>query len=178
MVLDKKSLRKNIIKMRSDLEDITYHHLSHFIMEKVKKTDDFQSAQTIGIYLSYNHEVDTWDFIKEIMNLKIICVPVVDKDNQMHFVQIDSLMNLKKNRYGIYEPIEGHIIEKNDIDLIVVPVVGYNDDGYRLGYGGGYYDRYLRNYQGKTIGIAFQIQRLDHYIPESHDVALNKIITE
>lgn len=178
MESDKKALRKKLIKMRSDMDEMTYHRLSHFIINQLKLTDDFISAKTIGVYLSYNHEVETWQLIKETFGLKRICVPVVEKDKQMHFVQINHFHDLKKNKYGIYEPIEGNIIDKNDIDLIIVPLVGYNDDRYRLGYGGGYYDRYLKDYKGKTVGIAFQLQKLLDYIPESHDIALDQIITE
>lgn len=178
MVLDKKTLRKKIIKMRLDMDDITYHRLSHFIIEKLKKTDEFISANTVAIYLSYNHEVDTWPLIKEMINKKTLCVPVIDKNNQMHFVKLDDLRCLEKNKYGIYEPVSGETIDKNNIDLIIVPIVAYNHDNYRLGYGGGYYDRYLFDYRGKTIGIAFRFQREDHYFPENHDIALNKIMTE
>lgn len=178
MELDKKTLRKHIIKMRSDMDDKTYHRLSHFIMDKLKQTDEYILADTIAIYLSYNHEVDTWQFAKEVIETKILCVPVVDENNEMHFVKLDHFYHLKKNKYGIFEPSTGDIIEKKDIDLMVVPIVGFNDDNYRLGYGGGYYDRYLQDYQGKTIGVAFQMQKLNHYVPENHDIALNKIITE
>lgn len=178
MVLDKKTLRKKIIKMRLDMDDTTYHRLSHFIIEKLKQTDEFVSANTVAIYLSYNHEVDTWTLIKEMLNKKILCVPVIDKNNQMHFVKINDLKCLQKNKYGIYEPIAGETIAKNKIDLIIVPIVAYNNNQYRLGYGGGYYDRYLFDYCGKTIGIAFQFQKVEDYYPEKHDIALNKIITE
>lgn len=178
MVLDKKILRKEMIRMRLDIDDLTYHRLSHFIIEKLKQTDDFASANTIGIYLSYNNEVDTWQFIKDVINVKTICVPVIEQNQQMNFVQISQWSKFKKNKYGIDEPVSGRIINKNEIDLIVVPLVAYNDDNYRLGYGGGYYDRFLKDYHGKTIGIAFQMQRLKEYIPEKHDIPLYKIITE
>ena len=91
MELDKKALRKHIIKMRSDMDDKTYHHLSHFIMNKLKQTDDYIAANTIAIYLSYNHEVDTWQFIKEVIDTKALCVPVIDENNEMHFVKLDHL---------------------------------------------------------------------------------------
>ncbi|MGN1182680.1 MAG: 5-formyltetrahydrofolate cyclo-ligase, partial [Faecalibacillus sp.] len=128
--------------------------------------------------LSYNHEVDTWQLIKDSIDTKQICVPVIQEDHRMDFVHIHNFHDLKKNKYGIYEPEYGQIIEKKDIDLIVVPLVGYSNDNYRLGYGGGYYDRYLENYKGQTIGLAFQLQKLDQYLPEDHDIALHKIITE
>lgn len=178
MVLDKKALRQHLIKARLDMDETTYHRLSCLIMDKLKQTDDFISAKTVGIYLSYNHEVDTWQFAREVIDTKRICVPVIDDNNEMHFVQLDCFDHLKKNKYGIFEPVTGKTIKKKDIDLIIVPVVGYNNDYYRLGYGGGYYDRYLQDYHGKTIGIAFQMQKISHYIPESHDIPLNKMIIE
>ena len=158
MVLDKKSLRKKIMKMRLDMSEKQYHDLSHFIIDELKNREEFQQAKTIAVYLSYHHEVDTWELVQEMIKIKTICVPVI--------------------KYGIAEPCEGKVIDKNDIDVMIVPLVGYNNDNYRLGYGGGYYDRYLIDYHGKTIGLAFTFQKIEDYIPEEHDMPLDVILTK
>lgn len=178
MELDKKTLRKKIIKMRLDMNELDYHRLSHFIINQLKNTPEFQQAHTIAIYLSYHHEVDTWNLMKEIIGTKQLCVPVVKKNHQMDFVELHDFKSLKKNKYGIDEPENGKVIDKNDIDLIIVPLVAFNNDLYRLGYGGGYYDRYLCDYQGKTIGLAFSFQKIENYRPEKHDIPLDMILTE
>lgn len=178
MVLDKKSLRKKIMKMRLDMSEKQYHDLSHFIIDELKNREEFQQAKTIAVYLSYHHEVDTWELVQEMIKMKTICVPVIKDHHQMDFVEIQDLKSLKKNKYGIAEPCKGKVIDKNDIDVMIVPLVGYNNDNYRLGYGGGYYDRYLIDYHGKTIGLAFTFQKIEDYIPEEHDMPLDVILTK
>ena len=85
---------------------------------------------------------------------------------------------MQKNKYGILEPDEKIEIDKDQLDLMIVPLVGYNQNNYRLGYGGGYYDRYLKNYNGYTIGLAYTFQYLKDYQPEFFDIPLNQIITD
>lgn len=178
MLLDKRNLRSQLLKKRAELNQETVLHLSECITENLKRNSIFQKAQTIAFYLSFRNEVDTWQLIKEFISLKQICVPVIDKNNQMHFVYIDDLEHLHKNQYGIYEPISHRIADKDEIDLIIVPLVGYNDQNYRIGYGGGYYDRYLAQYHGQKIGLGFQMQRVKDFVPASHDIPLDLIITE
>lgn len=178
MPLDKKLLRQQLIKKRSKLDHQTHTLLSRRVIDNLKCYKFFQQAHTIAVYLSFQNEVDTWQLIKEIIPFKQVCVPVINESNKMEFVFIDDLEHLSKNKYGIYEPISGRIADKDAIDLIVVPLVGYNDLNYRLGYGGGYYDRYLAQYTGKKIGIAFQLQRTEKFVAEAYDVALDIIITE
>lgn len=178
MPLDKKSLRRQLLKKRSQLNQQTVLRLSECVIKNLKHNTVFQEAKTIAVYLSFRNEVDTWRLIKEFISLKKICVPFIDENRQMHFVCLDDLEHLHKNQYGIYEPISHRIIDKSEIDLVIVPLVGYNDQNYRIGYGGGYYDRYLSHYQGKKIGIAYQMQRVDDFIPSCHDIPLDLIITE
>lgn len=172
MELDKKSLRKKLIQMRLSFDD--YQKQSHLIIEKLKKDPIFINAKKIGIYLSYRNEVDTWQLIDEYQGIKEIYVPVVN-GKEIEFVLFDN--NLKKNKYQIYEPINKQLINKDKLDLLIVPLVGYDKDNYRLGYGGGYYDRYLVDYPGYTIGLAYSFQYLDNYQKENFDIPLDKIIT-
>ena len=171
--MDKKQLRKQLIQMRLSFD--AYQKQSHFIIEKLKKDPVFIKSKKIGIYLSYKHEVDTWDLINEFKNKKEFYVPIV-KGKEMYFTLYQEEMI--ENRYGILEPIEKQEINKDILDLIIVPLVGYNENNYRLGYGGGYYDRYLKDYQGYTVGLAYGFQYLKDYQPESFDIPLKQIITD
>ena len=69
---------------------------------------------------------------------------------------INSLNNLERNKFGILEPRKYKIIDKNDIDLVIVPAFGYNPLGYRIGYGGGYYDVFLKDFKGFSIGMVLK----------------------
>lgn len=175
--MDKKSIRKLIIKERLELDKLEYLNKSNLIINKVKNNKYFIEAKTIGIYVSFNQEVETINLINEMLNLKCICVPKVD-DQEMKFYQINSLDELSRSNFGILEPNNNMLIHKEQIDLLIVPIVAYDDDNNRIGYGGGYYDRYLSEYNGKTIGLAFELQRVEKINVESYDCKLDIIISE
>ena len=85
---------------------------------------------------------------------------------------------LKKGNYGILEPDNDKLVNKKDIDLLIVPIVSYDKDHNRLGYGGGYYDRYLKDYEGKVIGLAFTFQQVEKLPVERFDLPIKTIIDE
>ena len=96
----------------------------------------------------------------------------------MNFYMINSLKELKKGNYGILEPDNDKLVNKKDIDLLIVPIVSYDKDHNRLGYGGGYYDRYLKDYEGKVIGLAFTFQQVEKLPVERFDLPIKTIIDE
>ena len=167
MELDKKQLRKQLIQMRLAFDD--YQKQSHFIIEKLKKDPRFIKSKKIGIYLSYKHEVDTWKLIEEFKTQKEFYVPIV-RGKEMYFTLYQDKMI--KNKYGIDEPIDKQEINKEFLDLMIVPLVGYDANCYRLGYGGGYYDRYLKDFNAPTIGLAYSFQYIEHYQSEDFDIPL------
>ena len=176
--LDKIELRKQMINKRLDLSREDYATKSNLIISKLKQHPDFINAKTIGVYVSFKNEVDTISLIKEIVNEKSICVPKTD-GHLMNFYLINSLDELKKGNFGILEPLnQGKIINKENIDLLIVPIVAFDSNHNRLGYGGGYYDRYLKNYFGKVIGLAFSFQQIETLPVESFDIPIKTIIDE
>ena len=96
----------------------------------------------------------------------------------MNFYTINSLKELKKGNYGILEPDNDKLVNKKDIDLLIVPIVSYDKDHNRLGYGGGYYDRYLKDYAGNVIGLAFTFQQVEKLPVERFDLPIKTIIDE
>ena len=175
--MDKKVLRKQLIQARLDLDSETYASKSNFIVSKLKQQPEFIEARAIGIYVSFRHEVETISLIKEIINNKIVCVPKIS-GKQMDFYQINSINELKTSSFGILEPNNSHPVTKDNLDLLIVPMVGYDQSGNRLGYGGGYYDRYLSDYCGNVIGLAFSFQEVANLPVEPFDLPIKKIINE
>ena len=175
--LDKAKLRKQLIQARLDLDSATYTTKSNFIVSKLKQRPEFIQAKTIGIYVSFRHEVETINLIKEMFVSKNVCVPKT-KGKQMEFYQINSIEELKKSKLGILEPDNDALVSKKEIDLLVVPMVGYDQHHNRLGYGGGYYDRYLSDYQGHVIGLAFALQEIGDLPVEPFDLPIKTIINE
>ena len=173
--MDKKTLRKEMIQKRLSLSQEQFSFKSSIIHQKINQLDIFKNAQSIGIYLSYKNEVDTFKLINQIVSSKDIYVPRI-QGKMMDFVAFQSYKDLKENRYGILEPTGNQI--NNNPDLLIVPLVAYDLNNNRLGYGGGFYDRFLKNYQGTTIGIAFDFQQVKKQKIENQDLPLDIIIND
>ena len=136
----------------------------------------------IGSYLPFKNEIQT-NLIHDELEKKgfEVCVPVInEKENTMVFKRHDSSKKLSKNKYGILEPTS----ESVEImpSILIVPLVAFSHEGFRLGYGGGYYDRFIEKnslYTNlTTIGLGFSFQRYDNLPYEEHDQKLNWILTE
>ena len=156
--------------------------LSSSIVERILEMDEFSNASTIGVTISRFPEVDTRLLIEMAWQAgKRVAVPrCIRATRGMDFRLIESYEQLETVYMDLLEPIvnETNAVDKDDIDLLIVPGVVYSQEGYRIGFGGGYYDRYLTNYQGCTLSMAFECQ-MDHTIPiEQHDVPVTQIITE
>ena len=91
--------------------------------------------------------------------------------------KITQLDNFKKNKYGILEPQKIEKINKIDIDLVIAPGLAFNTLGYRIGYGGGYYDNFLKNFEGMSIGMILKEFILTTLIPEEFDQPIKKLVT-
>ena len=175
--MNKSILRKKYIELRKQIFDKELK--SKEICRRLIKSDEYQSARVVGLYYSYESEVYTLDLIRYGLsdNKRILLPKVVG--NELIFYEINSLDNLVKSSFGIMEPSGGVPIDKNNIDLIVVPGVCFDRDLNRIGFGKGYYDRYLADYYGPTIGICFEDQISDETIlGEETDIKLQYIITE
>ncbi|WP_172369259.1 5-formyltetrahydrofolate cyclo-ligase [Sporosarcina jiandibaonis] len=179
----KKSIfRNDMIKQLKSMDLQEYKQLSLAIKDNLFTSPEFLNASIIGITISRFPEVDTKPIIEAAWELdKQIAVPKCEKQTRdMDFRLINTYDNLEMVYMDLQEPIitETKSIKMNDIDLQIVPGVVYNNYGFRIGFGGGYYDRYLLDFKGDAISLAFEIQT-DHVIPfESHDIPVQKIITE
>ena len=145
-------------------------------------TDEFRSAHTIGITISRYPEVDTLPLIEAAWKAgKRIAVPkCINATREMDFRLITTFDSLETVYIDLLEPIIDQTthVPKDEIDLQIVPGVVFSDEGYRIGFGGGYYDRYMSKYKGEALSLAFLCQT-SHVVPvEPHDVPVSKIITE
>ena len=131
---------------------------------------------TIGIYMAYGKEVDVRSLL-EYQEL-ICCVPVTQRDHCMQFYQVDKDTAWTQGTYGIAEPIHTSMVHRDDINVMVVPMVAFDEKKNRMGHGKGYYDRYLKDYHGLKIGVAFACQKLKQMDVYPHDIPMDMIITE
>ena len=181
----KKDFRKQVIESRKNKDSEFISINSQIITEKLLSMDCIQQASTIMLYLDFNNEVKTDQLITKLISLrKTVTSPVTIKAERKLIPY--EIINLKEGinigTYGIREPNKdlSNEIDVKNIDVLIVPAVAYDKNCYRLGYGGGYYDRFIEHLRDDaiTIGIAFDLQLFDSIPKEEHDAQLNYIITE
>ena len=144
-------------------------------MQKLKELDEFKNARSIMFYVSKGKEVYTKEIIKEFQGDRILLAPKTTGDIILPFV-IDSFQNLVPNKYGILEPDTMKF--KGRIDLVIVPGLVFDEKMNRIGYGQGYYDKFLKTLDCCKIALAFDFQIIDEFKVKDYDVPMNKIVTE
>lgn len=181
----KKDFRKKVIEYRNNKDTDFISTNSQKITEKLLSMKCIKDASTIMLYLDFNNEVKTDQLINKLISLrKTVAAPVTIKDERKLIpFKITNLKDgINIGAYGIREPKKDPSNELNveAIDILIVPAVAYDKDCYRLGYGGGFYDRFIEHLRDDaiTIGIAFDLQVFDSIPKENHDAQLNYVITE
>ncbi|MBU9789599.1 5-formyltetrahydrofolate cyclo-ligase [Lentilactobacillus sp. IMAU92037] len=140
---------------------------------------DYLNSQIVGITLSMPGELDTSPIIKHsLQNDKQVVVPRTLPHRQMEFVLLEEDTYLSQTPFGTREPVGGEIIDKTDIDALIVPGLAFSKNHYRVGFGGGFYDRYLADFVGKSISLALppQLYERPRWPVEPHDILIDKII--
>ena len=176
--MSKKIIRKKLINLRKKF--FKKSNLNYSLIKKTIKSLDFNSKSRIGGYYPVNFEIDCLDILNNFEKDKYqISFPIIKINNQMDFYQhsLNDLFYLSK--YGIPEPSKS---KKVYPDVILVPLVAYDGQKYRLGYGEGYYDRYIERIQKikkiLTIGLAFSFQKVKKIPFNKYDKKLDLILTE
>lgn len=180
--LSKENTRKRILIIRNNLNSKKQIEWSELITQKLIQSADFLKAKSILFYYPFGSEVDTLKLLEtSLKEDKITLLPrVISEKKTIESCVIKDLKTDIENGYGnIQEPKQNCLtFPNNEIDLIIVPGVAFSLKGERLGYGKGYYDRFLKKTSGKKIGICFESQITDKIILEKHDVLMDQVITE
>lgn len=179
----KKEIRKYIVDMRDKISAEQKCKWDSKINDILVNSEFYKNAGVIFTFVSFRSEVDTHWFIKHaIEDKKIICVPkVVSKQEGMETYIIKSMSDLRAGYYGILEPVDKcPKVIAEDIDLVLVPGLAFDREGRRLGYGGGFYDRFLRRMRGKTpnIALAYHFQIINTVPADQWDIKMDAIITD
>ncbi len=138
------------------------------------------AARTVFLYAATREEADTRPLITALLqNGCTVCLPKCSGQGVMHAFEIDDIHNLRPGRYGILEPPEQNPVSPAGIDLVFLPGCAFGRDGSRLGYGGGYYDRFLPACRAaKFVGLCFEACLTDTLPHEQTDVCMHAVITE
>lgn len=185
MMNSKKELRKEMLRLRDSKSPKSLEILNKIIFDKVINSIEYKNATNIFIFVSYKSEVNTHNIIKHALaEGKKICVPkVISKSEGMKAVYINKFEDLlPQGPFGILEPEinDNNIATEEDIDLVFVPGVAFDNNGGRMGYGGGFYDRFLPLIKSdcRKIGVCYSFQVVESVIVEHNDENVSCIITD
>ena len=176
--MNKSEIRKKILNIRKkeNFKNTSFNFKNIFRFLKKKRIKE----KVIGGYYPYNYEVDVTRILDNLQKKNyLISLPKVKKNYKMNFFRWSVKEPLIINKYGIPEPTSNKIIYP---DIFLVPLVAYDEKLYRIGYGGGYYDRYLKKIKKRkkivTIGLAYSFQKVKRIPINKHDIKLDFVITE
>ncbi len=180
--LEKRSLRKRLSSERDRMPRADAEMRSRLIARRVLESRAWSEAKSVALYAPIRNEVDTRDLAA--FDSKRIYYPKVPKSEHgsLEFYSVASLAELELGFMAkIPEPGLKSKRSKaalGEIDIVVVPGVGFDGEGYRLGFGKGYYDRTLKTYEGLVIGLAYDFQIVDRLPRESHDARCDWVVSE
>lgn len=180
--MNKNLKRHEILAMLNKLAEEQHKALSLSIKDRLVSSVEFHEAETIGITVSRFPEIATQPIIEAAWAAgKRVAIPkCVQETKEMDFRLFTSYNELETTYFNLQEPIvsKTDAISKKEIDLQIVPGIVFSPEGYRIGFGGGYYDRYLVDFEGNMVSLALEVQ-IDHGIPrEDHDIPVDKIFTD
>ena len=180
LYLLKKKQRKEQAKKRSLID--TSAVSENFFYKKLTKYDWFNKKKIIASFLSIKSEISTNDLNQYLLSLgKILCLPVIEnKEEILVFKRYCFGDELKKGKFGVREPVNS---QTHLPDIIFVPCLAFDENGFRLGYGGGYYDKCMANFfsinhKFISIGLAYEEQKVKNVVHDNLDQKLNYILTE
>lgn len=175
--MDKKMLRQIISEKKRHLTAEQIAAASKELTEKFLAHPAYCSARSLYCYLSYNQEVRTADILtRALQDGKRIAVPKV-YGKEMKFLWLEDLTAVAPGAYGIPEPIADSPVAEDPSALVLMPGLAFDRDGHRMGYGGGFYDKYLSDHPGHpTLALCYGFQLLPHVDTEAHDIPVDHVI--
>ncbi len=176
--MKKSQIRKKIFKLRKKFYNKNYSINFRTILDVLRKKRI--KGNILGGYYPFNNEIDVIKILEKFEKKNyVISLPKTKKNSQMDFLIWSTKSPLLINKYGIPEPIEKKITYP---DILLVPLIAYDSKYNRLGYGGGFYDRYIKKIKKRkkifTIGLACSFQKVQKIPIDKHDIKLDLIINE
>lgn len=175
--MDKKALRTEIRDKKRAMTQEQIQKLSEKLALQLYDTDQYKNAKSIYGYLPYNQEVRTIPMLERaLQDGKIVAVPKVIGD-EMVFVLLDDLSKVEKGYAGIPEPIADGPVASDPYALVLMPGLAFDPQGHRIGYGGGFYDRFLeKETEHPTVALCYAFQMLPELKTEEHDIPVDLVL--
>ncbi|AIS59731.1 5-formyltetrahydrofolate cyclo-ligase [Listeria ivanovii subsp. londoniensis] len=175
---DKRLIREKVLRNLNDMDKVEHRERSIKLAEKLFELPEWKKANIIGLTLARHPEIETETIILQAKkDGKTVLIPkTYYLGRNMEFKQMDSVHPLVKSKFGILEPSDlTETVAKDKIDLLLVPGVAFNKAHFRIGFGGGFYDRFLMDFNGDTISLCFYEQKQE-FAQESHDKPVSILI--
>ena len=174
----KSELRKQVLHEMKAISQEPKPAIDQALTERLLHHPFYQEAKVIATYLSFPHEFQTQELIEQVLkDGKKVLIPKTYPKGRMEFV-VYNPQQLVKTSFGLLEPQgELEVVEASQIDLIHVPGLAFTTEGCRIGYGGGYYDRYLEHFTGHTLSTIYPCQVQD-FITENHDIPVQEVLID
>ncbi|WP_342028667.1 5-formyltetrahydrofolate cyclo-ligase [Oceanobacillus limi] len=180
--LNKKKLRQGMISSLKDLSNEEKRGIEKKLLHNLLHSDLWRDSGTIGVTISQGFEWDTQEIVKLgwKANKQIVVPKCFPTDKKLKFYELTDFDQLEVVYYNLLEPNPQKTTEVNlsNIDLLVVPGLLFDRNGYRIGFGGGYYDRLLSDYAGTTISMVSKIQLMEELPVEAFDIPVQHFVTE
>lgn len=177
--MKKEDIRREILKQLAQLPKETRRQYNEALVKKVITSEVWKEANRVAVTLSRSPELETELMIQAAWDAgKKVAIPYSGPNRKLSFYDYHAETELETSSFGLLEPKDRtQPIDKDDLDLIVVPGLAYSEQGYRVGFGGGYYDRFLADYKGNTIALLypFQLKPSLAAVVESFDIPIQKL---
>ena len=178
--MDKKSLRKIMREKRGEMDKIEKQKLDRNLRKKLFETEEYKKSKIVFIYVSTEEEINTIEIIKQLfIDGKVVAVPKIMSDKTMKALKIESFDELLEvGSFGILEPSEDAEDLSELVDLTIVPGLAFDSENKRLGYGGGFYDRFFEEYKNSfKVSLCYDYQFVTTVYPCEYDVSVEMIIS-
>ncbi len=173
----KAGMRKAVRKMRDEMTDADVKRKSAKIAERLEKIEEYRDAASILFYASKGKEVMTGDLVKQALGEgRNVLLPITNTSSGE--LEVSEIGELKAGPYGIPEPRYKKTCPEKMVGAVIVPGIVFDRQGYRLGYGLGYYDKLLARLTATKIGLAYDFQVVDCVPREKHDQPVDLVVTE
>lgn len=177
--MEKNKLRKKTLALLASLDKAEHDEKSSKLAELLFETEEWKRAHFVGVTLARYPEIGTEAIIRRAWQSgKTVAIPeTIYPGHKMQFREYKNGDQLIKKKFDLFEPSEeAKLVPKNQLSLLIVPGVVFNSAGYRIGFGGGFYDRYLTDFLGDTISLAFYEQVNEELVVEDHDIPVQKVL--
>jgi 5-formyltetrahydrofolate cyclo-ligase len=180
----KTKYRQSILKTRNALDSSEVKRLSKTILKNAYSELALEEVGTLGSYFAVKNEVNLENLNHQRSQKNLLTTfPKIEPNHAMNLIAPKNLKQLSKNKYDIFEPSDGFKIDPINHEMMIIPTLGVDKNGYRIGYGGGYYDRFLEPVlqninRPMLIGLIYDFQFIDDSINEVHDIKLDIVFSE